>query len=78
MTPQKQDRAAMKRELARLLAQMEAEDGEENPPPYVFTNNDIIILPASVEMEVRVRMRHKNKTLFPQFDLAGVVGYVTE
>jgi hypothetical protein len=77
MTPQaKKDRAAMKRELARLLAQMEAEDGEESPPPYVFNNNDIIILPASVEMEVRVRMRHKNKTLLPQFDLAGVVGYV--
>lgn len=75
MTPQAQDRTAMKRELALLLAQLYAEDGEENPPPYLFTYVDIPILPASVEMEVRVIMRHKNKTTLSLFDLAGVTGY---
>ena len=71
----KQDRNEMKRELARLLATMYAEDGEESPPPFLFTNKDIPALPASVVMKVTVKMEHKNKTLLPQFDLAGVVGY---
>ena len=72
--PEKQSRADMKLELACLLAQMCAEDGEE---VYLetFTNEHISILPASVVMEVKVFMRHKNKTALPHFDLAGVIGY---
>ena len=71
----KKDRNEMKRELALLLAKLYAEDNDETPLRFTFDNTMIITLGAGEIIQVDLKRIHKNKTLFPQFDLAGVIGY---
>jgi hypothetical protein len=62
--------------LSQLAATCYADEGTDEPRLYVFTNKDIPTLRAGEVLEVRLRRTHRIVTQFPQFDLAGVIGFV--
>ena len=71
----KQDRNEMKRELARLLATMYAEDNDETPLRFTFDSTLIVTLASGEIIQVDLKRIHKNKTLFPDMDFVRLVGY---
>jgi hypothetical protein len=68
----------MERELALMLATLYAQENDETPQVFVFDSALIPTLHAGETVEVKVRRTHRRGVLFPSWDLAGVVGYVTE